>query len=970
LDGGIGDDTLFGESGDDVIDGGDGQDTIVGGYGADILNGNDGDDIIEASDPFAGVSNDGGTPTLEDISANILVGGNGDDVLYGSAGNDTLIGDNQDGTGDGWDYLYGRTGDDLLKGGLGGEWYEYNLGDGNDTIDDIGGVDDRLLINNPNGAIGINDLVFSQSGNNLLIDTDGTGNNVITILNYYVSTSGQQIENLIFDWDFENPVDLLSLVPINAAPDAKNDNIGGDEDTVLSGNVLADNGNGADSDPDNNILTVQAATFTTTLGGAVVLNTNGTFTYTPTANYNGADSFTYTVSDPSGLTDTATVNLTINPVNDAPFAQDDTIAAVYSGGAAITGNLFADNGNGEDSDIDGDTLSVVGSTATTTQGRTVTLAANGAFTYMPQEDYLGADSFTYTVSDGHGGTDTATVSLIISAPSGTILGTSGNDTAMNGAATNETMFGLAGNDTIKGFGGNDILYGGSGNDTVDGGFGNNILVGGTGADQIRVDTSSSGMNILYDRIAADTAVSDPFNDGTDTINGGNGADTLIVQAGYNNLWGNGGNDTYKIYLTGSINTINDASGDDTLIMPEISWDSLNWYFTYDVLNPGALWIVQTNGTTQIRITNQFSGYDASNNPLFAVDNFSFADGVNFDFRTYIVTEGTTAMETINGSAAKDYIITNSGGDTVNAGAESDYVRGGSGSDTINGDSGDDFLFGFTGDDTINGGDGADRIAGEEGADILNGNAGDDTVHGLSGTDTIHGNAGDDNLAGHSENDTVFGDEGTDTIDGGTGNDVMYGDGDGSETYAGGNDVMDGYDGNDTMYGGGGDDTMQGQKGDDTLYGGSGNDHLYGETQGGGSATGNDFLYGGDGNDDINGLNGNDLLSGQNGQDSLYGGVGSDTFLFEPSSAFNNIDTIGDFSLVQNDKIDISDLLQGYDPLQDSINDFVQITTSGSNSLLKVDVDGGANNFVQIATLSYVTGLNVLNMEQSGSLITV
>ena len=62
------------------------------------------------------------------------------------------------------------------------------------------------------------------------------------------------------------------------------------------------------------------------------------------------------------------------------------------------------------------------------------------------------------------------------------------------------------------------------------------------------------------------------------------------------------------------------------------------------------------------------------------------------------------------------------------------------------------------------------------------------------------------------------------------------------------------------------------------------------------------------------------------------------------------------SLAQSDKIDISDLLQGYDPLTDAITDFVQITTSGANSILKVDVDGGANNFVQIATINGVTGL--------------
>ncbi len=111
------------------------------------------------------------------------------------------------------------------------------------------------------------------------------------------------------------------------------------------------------------------------------------------------------------------------------------------------------------------------------------------------------------------------------------------------------------------------------------------------------------------------------------------------------------------------------------------------------------------------------------------------------------------------------------------------------------------------------------------------------------------------------------------------------------------------------------------------------------------AAGNDTLYGGDGDD---------ILIASDGIDSLYGGSGIDTFLFNATNTSS--DTIADFSLAQGDKIDVSDILQGYDPLTDAIEDWVQITTSGSNSLLKVDVDGGANSFVQIATITGVTGL--------------
>ena len=120
---------------------------------------------------------------------------------------------------------------------------------------------------------------------------------------------------------------------------------------------------------------------------------------------------------------------------------------------------------------------------------------------------------------------------------------------------------------------------------------------------------------------------------------------------------------------------------------------------------------------------------------------------------------------------------------------------------------------------------------------------------------------------------------------------------------------------------------------------------------------------------IYGFDGNDTLNGNGGEDHLYGGAGEDTFVFEAATAFSNIDQIHDFSLANDDKIDLSDVLQGYDPLTDAITDFVQFTTSGANSILKVDADGGANNFVQIATLNNVTGLtDEAALVTSGNLI--
>src|SRR5205814_1450212 len=101
---------------------------------------------------------------------------------------------------------------------------------------------------------------------------------------------------------------------------ANPDDFAGTVNPPVAGNVLVDSGHGADSDPDGDSLSVQAGTTTTAAGGQVSLNTNGTFTYNPTANFYGSDSFTYTLLDTHGGSAPGTVNLTI--INTA--ASDNT----------------------------------------------------------------------------------------------------------------------------------------------------------------------------------------------------------------------------------------------------------------------------------------------------------------------------------------------------------------------------------------------------------------------------------------------------------------------------------------------------------------------------------------------------------------------------------------------------------------------------------------------------------------------
>lgn len=123
-----------------------------------------------------------------------------------------------------------------------------------------------------------------------------------------------------------------------------------------------------------------------------------------------------------------------------------------------------------------------------------------------------------------------------------------------------------------------------------------------------------------------------------------------------------------------------------------------------------------------------------------------------------------------------------------------------------------------------------------------------------------------------------------------------------------------------------------------------------------------------GDDVIYGMDGDDVLYGGSGIDFLYGGDGADTFGFDD---INDTDHIQDFSIAEGDMLDISDLLVGYDPVTDAIGDFVAVTSDGHDTIISVDTDGGADNFVQIAIMHGVSGLSdVDTLENDGTLITV
>src|SRR5512132_2282183 len=203
----------------------------------------------------------------------------------------------------------------------------------------------------------------------------------------------------------DNVAVLLNSTVTNQAPVATGDAFSTAEDTVL--NVATPGVLGNDSDPDGDTLSAVVASGPS--HGSLTLNANGSFTYTPAADYHGSDSFTYRAGDGTLTSNLATVTITVSAVNDAPVAAADT----YTTAEDTTLTVAAPGVLGNDSDPDGDTLTAV--LASGPSHGSLTLNANGSFAYTPAANYNGPDSFIYRAGDGNLTSNLATVTIAVSA---------------------------------------------------------------------------------------------------------------------------------------------------------------------------------------------------------------------------------------------------------------------------------------------------------------------------------------------------------------------------------------------------------------------------------------------------------------------------------------------------------------------------------------------------------------------------
>jgi len=691
----------------------------------------------------------------------------------------------------------------------------------------------------------------------------------------------------VSDGTFESDSTVTVTVnAVNDVPVAVTDTASVLEDGSVNVDVLAN-----DTDVEGDTLTVTAIAGTSVAPGnsvsvdnaTVTLETDGTLTVTPDADYAGEVVFGYTVSDGTASAQ-ATVAVTVGSVNDGLVAVADTAATTED--ASVNVNVLAN-----DIDPDGDPLTVTEIAGTpVAAGDTVdvgtaqvTLQENGTLTVAPDANFSGDIAFTYTVSDGGvtgQGNVTVAVAPVNDAP------VVADDTASTNEDSSVSVNVLANDSDAEGA----TL-------TVTAVAGRAIAAGDT------VDVGPAQVTLEADGTL--TVVPDPNFNG-DVSFGYTASDGSTTATGTVNV---------------TVASVNDAplAADDTAGTSEDAPVSIDVLANDTDPDGEALTVtavagraIAPGGSVDVGDAEVTLGADGR---LTLAPDTGFDGNITFD---YTASDGT-ASSTASVSVDVEGVIADptDGDDTITGTAGDNAFSGGGGNDEMFGLGGDDILFGGDGNDLVAGGGGRDLVNGGDGDDDLRGGVGIDTLIGGEGNDRLRvggdgdfgfGGDGDDFLQGAAGDDTLFGEDGNDVIYGGTGVDILDG-GEGDDELRAGSsgDVLDGGEGMDTLlsqsgddiaYGGGGDDLVNGAAGDDTLFGDAGNDEMNG-------GSGDDILDGGLGDDILRGQGGNDTFvfdADEGGSDTVIGYRAGETILLRDFGYANAEAAAGDFSQSGNDVV--------------------------------------------------------------------
>jgi Ca2+-binding RTX toxin-like protein len=720
---------------------------------------------------------------------------------------------------------------------------------------------------------------------------------------------------------------------------AQDDAFSTDELTVANGDLFADNGSGADSDPDGPGLTISAvngsganvgnqivlssgALLTVNSDGTFSYDPNGAFEYTPPAesgasNMPSSDSFTYTLAGG----DTATVNLIITGVdnNDTVIGDDDN--NVLTGGigddslSGLAGDDLIRGRSGDDLIDGGDGYDRAG--------------------YYHLNEVLGGVTVDLNIvgsqNTGSQGWDTLTsIEYVSGTPFADTLTGDANDNILWGSTAtidpDSNWVSTSNNDTLDGGDGNDLLVVGIGNHSLSGGDGiDTVAFTENWGDDPAIRISLALQGLVQDTGQGLWTLTGIENlsggDDDDQLTGDDNANILAGSFGSDILSGGGGNDS--LYGDGAIDSSAPGSG-PPILSPDVGAngnDTLDGGDGDDLLDGGGgtdtATYASASGAVQVDLGLGTATGAAGNDTLVSIENV-----IGSGFNDFLL--GDFSANRLDGGGGNDRVIGGAGDDTLDGGTGADYLTGGAGNDAITGGLGVDRAGYFQGSGTVGAtvsllvsgpqdtGYGMDTLTGIENlsgtsfADILTGDDNDNWLWGsasgggTANNDTLDGQGGNDLLTVGTGNHILIGGTGTDTVrfteNGGTETGItvqLYAQGAAQDTGAGmwtltgienlsGGVLNDNFEGDDVA------NALAGDLGNDALYGYGGDDLLLGDglinvdangvittSLDSGTAGGNDSLFGGGGNDTEYGGAGLDALYGGGGNDSLYGGDGND-----------------------------------------------------------------------------------------------
>ncbi len=255
-------------------------------------------------------------------------------------------------------------------------------------------LDVALVIAVPAAGVVGNDLIPPTTVATVALQTTPSANQGVLILSpdgtFSFTPSAGYVGTVVVTYRLSNATtggfsDATLTIVVSGPPVANNDDVTTPEDTPRT---FAPVGN--DSDPNDDPLTLTAIVSTTT-HGVLVLNPDGTLTYTPDANYHGPDTATYRVCDVGDLCAVGNINITVTPVGDVPLAKDDLTTTPEDIAVLV---VVLSN----DSDVDGDALTVTRITRPADSG-TTEIRADGTVLYTPRANFVGRDAFEYEVCD-------------------------------------------------------------------------------------------------------------------------------------------------------------------------------------------------------------------------------------------------------------------------------------------------------------------------------------------------------------------------------------------------------------------------------------------------------------------------------------------------------------------------------------------------------------------------------------------